>query len=119
MTQDIYIASIDKYISMKEFKSHLPKVGHVYRLNPHYLQKCIGYDGNTPIMEGLVVLSNINNGTYQLHLYPKDNTNPSLDFVNAILGGRFVEVDAAQYDSLVTAFKNSSAMLADMCNSIH
>ena len=116
---EVYIHSIGKKISIEEFKAHCYKPGHVYKINPHYFHKCVGYkNGGHPVIETFLVLTNINNGDYQVIFHPatevieEDYTTcavlPSLAFVNKVFAGEITEVDPEKYDKLVNKFRNIS-----------
>ena len=114
---EVYINSIGKKISMEEFNSYYYQPGHVYKFNPHYFHKCVGYKKNgNAIIETFFILTNANNGDYQVIFHPatevveEDYTScavrPSLDFVNKILSGEITEVDPEKFDNLVNKFRN-------------
>lgn len=106
--EDIYINSINKRISLEEFKKYTYQIGHVYKINSHNFQKCIGYnkDGG-PLIESFIILNNINGGNIQLIFHPEGLPIPSLDFVNDFLKGKITEVDPKKYDELVNKFRNT------------
>ena len=111
----IYIASINRSISIKEFKSYLPKVGHVYKINNHNFHKCVGYKGYEPIIESLVILNNPNSdGRIQMSLNPDALPIPQLDFVNRILSGEYIEIESSIYECMVAALKISASSLEEM-----
>jgi len=118
--ENIYIRSIDKKISLEEFKNYIYKVGHAYRINDRYFQKCTYVHPTTfaPAVESMAILTNINGGTYQLNYNPKDHPLPSLDFVNKVLAGDIVEIDVEKYDQMVNTFKEMSHTLENIAKSL-
>jgi len=111
---DIYICSVDKRISMRDFKSKYYKIGHAYMLNSGYIHKCVGYDGYYPIVEIICILDRVNEGDIQIIYYPpsKSHALPSMDFVNGIMSGKYKEIDSKKYDSILNKIRNFSSEIS-------
>jgi len=114
---DVYIRSIDKRISLNEFKKHTYKEGHVYKINDGNFQKCVGYKGYTPLVESLHLGININGGYTEIIHNVNQVPMPSLDFVNGVLCGEITEVDPDVYDSMVIGINNFGMSLKATLNS--
>ena len=114
---DVYIRSIDKRISLNEFKKHTYKEGHVYRINDSYFHKCIGYNGYTPIVESLCLIINANGGHTQIIRNTNALPIPSLDFVNYVLSGNITEIDPDVYDSMIIGINNFGLSVKATLNS--
>jgi len=118
---EVYIASINRKISIGEFKNKCYKVGHAYQINPHYFHKCVGYDkGYFPIVETILFLDKVNEGNIQLIFYPGDISHaiPSLDFVNAVMSGKIKEIPVSKYEMLYNKLSKYSSELAEMAEEI-
>ncbi|MBO6255485.1 MAG: hypothetical protein J6O49_17870 [Bacteroidaceae bacterium] len=116
-TSDVYIRSIDKRISLNEFKKHTYKEGHVYKINDGNFQKCVGYKGYTPLVESLCLIINANGGHTQIIRNPNQLPIPSLDFVNKVLCGEITEVDPDVYDSMIIGIYNFGMSVKATLNS--
>ena len=114
---DVYIRSIDKRISLNEFKKHTYKEGHVYKINDGNFQKCVGYNGYTPLVESLCLIINVNGGHTQIIRNINQVPMPSLDFVNRVLGGEITEVDPDVYDSMIIGITNFGMSVKATLNS--
>ena len=111
----IFIYSVNKYITMDEFKGYVQKVGHAYKINNSYFQKCIGYyNYDKPIVESITILNNVNGGDYQLIIDATDVPMPSLDFVNGIMDGSIVEINSEVYDKLSSELKSAASKLKNL-----
>jgi len=113
---DIYIRSINKYISLSEFKKYTYKEGHVYKINDGYFQRCIGYEDYTPIIDYICILDNVNGGHCNISYEPKGLPIPSLDFVNSVLAGEITEIDPTVYENVLFGIKNITPSLKAMIN---
>ena len=116
--EKIYIRSIDSYIDIEEFKKHYYQEGHVYKINKHNYQKCIGWNKENPIIESLIVLDNINGGDRQLIFHHEGLNIPSLDFVNDILSGKIIEVDPIKYDEIKNKIFEFSKLISNELETI-
>ena len=114
---DVYIRSIDKRISLNEFKKHTYKEGHVYKINDGNFQKCVGYNGYTPIVESLYLIINANGGHIQIIRDTNALPIPSLDFVNYVLSGKITEIDPDVYDSMIIGITNFGMSVKATLNS--
>ena len=114
---DVYIRSIDKRISLNEFKKHTYKEGHVYKINDGNFQKCVGYNGYTPIVESLYLIINANGGHTQIIRDTNALPIPSLDFVNYVLSGKITEIDPDVYDSMIIGITNFGMSVKATLNS--
>ena len=104
--ETVYIRSIDKRISLDEFKKHMYKEGHLYKINDGYFQKCVGYNGYTPLVESLCLIINVDGGHTQIIRNIDELPMPSGDFVNKVLSGEITEVDPDVYDSMIIGINN-------------
>lgn len=101
----IYINSIGKRITMEEFKSHCYKVGHVYRINKCFYNKCVGFENDRPVLQSFFIsFPEFGRGLTDIHVSKRVTPMPSLDFVNKIMSGEIVEVDACVFDNVVSTF---------------
>jgi hypothetical protein len=114
---DVYIRSIDKMISLNEFKKHTYKKGHVYKINDGNFQKCVGYKGYTPLVESLCLIINANGGHTQIIHNINQLPMASLDFVNRVLSGEITEVDPDVYDRMIIGIDNIGMSIKATLNS--
>ena len=114
--ETVYIQSVNKTISMEEFKKHTYKEGHAYKINDGYFQRCIGFKGYTPIIDYICILDNVNGGHYNVSYQPNGLPIPSLDFVNRVLDGTITEIDPAVYENILFGIKNITPSLKAMIN---
>ena len=114
--ETVYIRSVNKTISMEEFKKHTYKEGHAYKINDGYFQRCIGFKGDTPVIDYICILDNVNSGHYNISYEPNGLPIPSLDFVNRVLDGTITEIDPAVYENVLLGIKNIAPSLKAMIN---
>lgn len=115
----VYIWSINKRISMEEFKGYCQKVGHAYKITDAYLEKCVGYDDNcTPIIESITILPELSDGGCQVIIDENSLPMPSLDFVNGLLEGKYKEIDVEEYDRVRNFIKSHSSMMYNYINKL-
>ena len=119
---EVYIASVNRKISIEEFKNKYYKVGHAYQINSRYFHKCIGYDkGYFPIIETILFLDKVNDGDIKLVYCPGNISHaiPSLDFVNDVMSGKIKEIPVSKYDMLYNKLSKYSSELAEMVEEIY
>jgi hypothetical protein len=116
---DVYIRSINKRISLNEFKKHMYKEGHVYKINDSYFHKCIGYNGSTPVVESLCLLIDVNEGHTQIIRNVDALPIPSLDFVNKILNDESIEINPNLYDNMVAEINDLGGIVKLILNYKH
>lgn len=115
----VYIWSINKRISMEEFKGYCQKVGHAYKITDAYLEKCVGYDENDyPIIESITILPETSNGGCQVIINEHEVPKPSLDFVNGLLEGKYKEIDVEEYDKVRDFIKSHASMMYNYINKL-
>ena len=112
----VYILSVNKTISMEEFKKHTYKEGHAYKINDNYFQRCIGFKGDTPVIDYIFILDNVNGGHTHITYNPSGLPIPSLDFVNDVMIGKITEIDPAVYENVLLSIKNIVPSLKAMIN---
>ena len=119
--KEVYIASVNRRIPIKEFKNKYYKVGHAYQINPRYFHKCVGYKGCFPIVETILFLDKVNDGDIQLIYDPGDISHamPSLDFVNDVMSGKIKEIPVSRYDMLYNKLSKYSSELTEMAEEIY
>lgn len=121
ITKEVYIASVNRTISIKEFKDKYYKVGHAYQVNSRLFHKCVGYDGYFPIVETILFLDKVNEGDIQLIYYPGDISHAisSLDFVSDVMRGKIKEIPISRYEMLYNKLSKYSSELAEMAEEIY
>jgi len=108
----VYIKSVNKRITLEEFKKYNYQVGKVYKINDGYFHKCVGFSSTgRPVVDTISINVKSDKSEFQIiKSIDRDNQGyysiPSLDFVNNIMAGIVEEVNPITWDLLETTCLN-------------